>query len=131
MGGDKAISLAALAAAFCLLCIEGGGIPTTLDGPFNPITVPLDTSFRGNAEDLPHTDPRLQRNVQGFQPEQISITLSATYDSVWISWVTGLFLFFSFFHFSLFLSLWWVGLSVSTLGNEAKHWLCFVSHNMG
>ncbi|KAL5781413.1 hypothetical protein ACOSP7_006442 [Xanthoceras sorbifolium] len=64
-------------------------IPTTLEGPFNPVTVPLDKSFRGNAVDLPDTDPRVQRRVSGFEPEQISISLSSTYDSVWISWITG------------------------------------------
>lgn len=69
-----------------------GEIPTTLDGPFKPVTVPLDTSFRGNAIDLPDTDPRVQRIVDGFEPEQISVSLSATHDSVWISWITGLFL---------------------------------------
>ncbi|KAF5752493.1 purple acid phosphatase 15-like isoform X5 [Tripterygium wilfordii] len=64
-------------------------IPTTLEGPFKPVTVPLDKSFRGNAVDLPDTDPRLQRPVRGFQPEQISASLSTTHDSVWISWITG------------------------------------------
>ncbi|XP_031263950.1 purple acid phosphatase 15-like [Pistacia vera] len=64
-------------------------IPTTLDGPFKPFTKPLDKSFRGNAIDLPPTDPRVQRTVQGFEPEQISVSLSSTYDSVWISWITG------------------------------------------
>ncbi|XP_047319314.1 purple acid phosphatase 15-like [Impatiens glandulifera] len=64
-------------------------IPTTLDGPFPPVTVPLDDSFRGNAVDLPDTDTRVRRNVNGFQPEQITVSLSSTYDSVWISWVTG------------------------------------------
>ncbi|XP_047311679.1 purple acid phosphatase 15-like [Impatiens glandulifera] len=64
-------------------------IPTTLDGPFKPVTIPLDDSFRGSAVDLPDTDPRVQRNVKGFEPEQISLALSTTYDSVWISWVTG------------------------------------------
>lgn len=64
-------------------------IPTTLDGPFEPVTVPFDRSLRGNAVDLPDTDPRLQRRVKGFEPEQISVSLSATYDSVWISWITG------------------------------------------
>lgn len=68
-----------------------GGVPTTLDGPFVPVTVPLDKSFRGNAVDLPDTDPRVQRIVEGFAPEQISVSLSATYDSVWVSWITGLF----------------------------------------
>ncbi|KAL6535047.1 Purple acid phosphatase 15 [Orobanche minor] len=66
-----------------------GEIPTTLDGPFNPVTVPLDKSFRGHAIDLPDTDPRVQRNVTGFEPEQISVSLSSTYASVWISWITG------------------------------------------
>ncbi|CAI0437042.1 unnamed protein product [Linum tenue] len=69
--------------------IDAGGIPSTLDGPFKPVTIPLDTSFRGNAVDLPPTDPRVQRNVTGFVPEQISVSLSATHDSVWISWITG------------------------------------------
>ncbi|KAJ0091813.1 hypothetical protein Patl1_26002 [Pistacia atlantica] len=64
-------------------------IPSTLDGPFKPFTKPLDKSYRGNAIDLPHTDPSVQRTVQGFEPEQISVSLSSTYDSVWISWITG------------------------------------------
>ncbi|KAH9680774.1 Purple acid phosphatase 15 [Citrus sinensis] len=64
-------------------------IPTTLDGPFKPVTIPLDKSFRGNAIDLPDTDPRVQRTVEGFEPEQISVSLSSTHDSVWISWITG------------------------------------------
>ncbi|XP_019056166.1 PREDICTED: purple acid phosphatase 15 isoform X3 [Nelumbo nucifera] len=68
-----------------------GGIPTTLDGPFKPVTVPFDESLRGHAVDLPPTDPRLIRRVKGFEPEQISVALSATYDSVWISWITGKF----------------------------------------
>ncbi|KAM1692212.1 hypothetical protein ACFX2K_031854 [Malus domestica] len=66
-----------------------GGIPTTLEGPFKPVTVPLDDSFRGNAVDLPDTDPRVRRIVKGFEPEQISVSLSTTHDSVWISWITG------------------------------------------
>ncbi|KAK9183464.1 hypothetical protein WN944_026616 [Citrus x changshan-huyou] len=58
--------------------------------PSKPITIPLDKSFRGNAIDLPDTDPRVQRTVEGFEPEQISISLSSTHDSVWISWITGI-----------------------------------------
>jgi hypothetical protein len=71
--------------------VDSGGvpIPTTLDGPFKPVTVPLDKSFRGNAVDLPDTDPFVQRYVEGFQPEQISLSLSASHSSVWISWITG------------------------------------------
>lgn len=68
---------------------NGVPIPTTLDGPYKPVTVPLDKSFRGNAVDLPDTNPLVQRTVQGFEPEQISVSLSTTYDSVWISWITG------------------------------------------
>ncbi|KAI8574279.1 hypothetical protein RHMOL_Rhmol01G0342000 [Rhododendron molle] len=56
-------------------------IPTTLDGPFEPVTVPFDEKLRGNAVDLPDTDPRVRRRVNGFEPEQISVALSSTYDS--------------------------------------------------
>lgn len=70
-------------------CSVHGRIPTTVEGPFKPVTVPLDTSFRGKAEDLPETDPRVQKNGGQFVPEQISVALSADYDSVWISWITG------------------------------------------
>ncbi|KDP26377.1 hypothetical protein JCGZ_17535 [Jatropha curcas] len=64
-------------------------ILSTLDGPFEPVTVPFDVRLRGNAVDLPYTDPRVIRRVRGFEPEQISVSLSASYDSVWISWITG------------------------------------------
>ncbi|KAF8050932.1 hypothetical protein N665_1852s0002 [Sinapis alba] len=64
-------------------------IPSTLDGPFVPVTVPLDTSLRGKAIDLPDTDPRVRRHVTGFEPEQISLSLSSDYDSIWVSWITG------------------------------------------
>ncbi|WCJ38052.1 purple acid phosphatase 15 [Euphorbia peplus] len=64
-------------------------IPSTLDGPFPPVTVPFDLTLRGNALDLPDSDPRVQRSVEGFEPEQISVSLSSSYDSVWISWITG------------------------------------------
>ncbi|GFY99382.1 purple acid phosphatase 15 [Actinidia rufa] len=64
-------------------------IPTTLDGPFEPVTIPFDRSLRGNAVDLPDSDPRVRRRAKGFEPEQISVSLSSNYDSVWISWITG------------------------------------------
>jgi hypothetical protein len=64
-------------------------IPSTLDGPFEPITVPFDLSLRGNAVDLPDSDSRVLRRVTGFEPEQISVSLSYSFDSIWISWVTG------------------------------------------
>jgi len=65
-------------------------IPSTLEGPFDPVTVPFDHSLRGNAVDLPPSDPRVRRCVRGFEPEQISLSLSTTHDSVWISWITGI-----------------------------------------
>ncbi|PPS05161.1 hypothetical protein GOBAR_AA15483 [Gossypium barbadense] len=67
----------------------GAAIPSTVDGPFKPVTVPLDKSFRGHAVDLPDNDPRVQRIVTGWEPEQIFVSLSSTHDSVWISWITG------------------------------------------
>ncbi|XP_038989739.1 purple acid phosphatase 15-like [Phoenix dactylifera] len=81
-----------LAAAVLVLSVVGsnGEIPTTLDGPFDPVTSPLDhKKFRGLAVDLPDSDPRVQWQARGFEPEQISISLSTTPDSIWISWVTG------------------------------------------
>lgn len=69
--------------------VNGFIIPTTLQGPFKPFTSPLNSTILGNVTDLPDTDPRLQRPDLDFAPEQISISLSSDYDSVWISWVTG------------------------------------------
>ncbi|KAL4308137.1 hypothetical protein GQ457_01G033280 [Hibiscus cannabinus] len=69
--------------------VNGEGIPSTVDGPFKPVTVPLDKSFRGHAVDLPDDDSRVQRTVTGWEPEQISVSLSSNHDSVWISWITG------------------------------------------
>ncbi|XP_072965236.1 purple acid phosphatase 15 [Typha angustifolia] len=83
--------LAAVAVLLWVADARGGidRIPTTLDEPFKPVTVPLDKSFRGHAVDLPDVDPRVQRTVNGWEPEQIVVSLSSTEDSVWISWVTG------------------------------------------
>ncbi|KAK4795096.1 hypothetical protein SAY86_013090 [Trapa natans] len=66
-----------------------GRIPSTLDGPFEPVTVPFDATVHRYAVDLPDTDYRVRRRVTGFHPEQISVSLSTTFDSVWISWITG------------------------------------------
>ncbi|KAK3006865.1 hypothetical protein RJ639_015530 [Escallonia herrerae] len=73
------------------LVVGDDGIPTTLEGPFKPVTVPLDRRFRGRAGpvDLPNNDPMLQRTAEGFEPEQIAVALSTAHDSVWISWITG------------------------------------------
>ncbi|XP_073013025.1 purple acid phosphatase 15-like isoform X3 [Typha latifolia] len=85
-----AIAVAAIVVAGVVAGHCGGRIPTTLDGPFEPVTSPLDgAGFRGLAVDLPDLDPRVRRWAVGFEPEQISVSLSSTEDSVWISWVTG------------------------------------------
>lgn len=90
--GFASMSVIELVLVLSLSFFHGGeGVLSTLDGPFKPVTVPLDNSSRGKAVDLSDTDPVVQRVVEGFEPEQISLSLSATYDSVWISWITGLF----------------------------------------
>ncbi|KAI3925951.1 hypothetical protein MKW98_028087 [Papaver atlanticum] len=83
------INLALCSLLLGFVILVNGDIPTTLDGPFDPVTVPFDENLRGHAVDLPDTDPRVQRNVTGFEPEQISVSLSVSYDSVSISWITG------------------------------------------
>lgn len=83
-----------------LSCVHGHGIPTTLEGPFKPVTAPLEKSFRGqNFTDLPD----VPSNVEGFQPQQIFVSLSTNYDSIWISWITGLSLVLSFFSYIVYL----------------------------
>ncbi|KAL5784345.1 hypothetical protein ACOSQ2_006737 [Xanthoceras sorbifolium] len=64
---------------------NGEAIPTTLEGPFKPVTVQLNKTLPINSTDLPD----FPSNAGDYQPEQISVSLSANYDSVWISWVTG------------------------------------------
>ncbi|XP_021274973.1 purple acid phosphatase 15 isoform X2 [Herrania umbratica] len=83
------LSIIAINDVVAVVVTNAKRIPSTLDGPFDPVTVPYDVSLRGNAVDLPDTDPRVRRRVKGFEPEQISVSLSVSYDSVWISWVTG------------------------------------------
>ncbi|KAK3187877.1 hypothetical protein Dsin_027438 [Dipteronia sinensis] len=63
----------------------GEGIPTTLEGPFKPLTVPLNKTLSTITADLPD----FPSNAVDFQPQQISVSLSANYDSIWISWITG------------------------------------------
>ncbi|XVF21375.1 hypothetical protein REPUB_Repub12eG0085100 [Reevesia pubescens] len=85
----RSFAFALFIVAINVAVADANRIPSTLDGPFDPVTVPYDVSLRGNAVDLPDSDPRVRRRVTGFQPEQISVSLSASYDSVWISWITG------------------------------------------
>ncbi|GAB2221479.1 hypothetical protein Droror1_Dr00012660 [Drosera rotundifolia] len=63
-------------------------IPTTLQGPFTPVTRRLDPSLRRGSDDLPMTDPRLRKNVTGDIPEQIALAVASP-RSMWVSWVTG------------------------------------------
>lgn len=63
-------------------------IPTTLDGPFEPVTRRFDPSFRRGSDDLPMTHPRLKKNVTGNFPEQIALAISSP-TAMWVSWVTG------------------------------------------
>lgn len=64
-------------------------IPTTLDGPFKPVTHRLDPSLRQGSDDVPMTDPRLARKVDSIMPEQIALAASYSPSSIWVSWVTG------------------------------------------
>eukprot|EP00253_Pinus_taeda_P027647 PITA_27647 len=64
-------------------------IPTTLQGPFKPVTVSLDPTLRTGSDDLPNYDPRLVKRVPSIFPEQIMLALSTTPNSMWVSWVTG------------------------------------------
>jgi hypothetical protein len=52
-------------------------IPTTLEGPFKPVTRSFDPSLRRGSDELPMDDPRLKRNVTSMFPEQIALALSS------------------------------------------------------
>ncbi|CAM6083935.1 unnamed protein product [Calypogeia fissa] len=62
--------------------------PSTLQGPFQPRTVPFNESLGFGSEELNETNPRVVRRVTGWEPEQISLALS-TPDAMYISWITG------------------------------------------
>ncbi|KAI3915641.1 hypothetical protein MKX01_015466 [Papaver californicum] len=64
-------------------------IPTTLEGPFPPVTRRFDPSLRRGSDDLPKNHPRLRKRVSSMFPEQISLALSSQPTSIWVSWVTG------------------------------------------
>ncbi|ESQ51860.1 hypothetical protein EUTSA_v10016507mg [Eutrema salsugineum] len=66
------------------------GFSTTLEGPFKPETASLDPNLNPVAFDLPESDPSfVEPNSKFLRPEQISVSLSYSFDSVWISWVTA------------------------------------------
>lgn len=52
-------------------------IPTTLDGPFKPVTRRFDPSLRRGSDDLPMNHPRLKKNATSNFPEQISLAISS------------------------------------------------------
>ncbi|KAK1592818.1 hypothetical protein Q3G72_030872 [Acer saccharum] len=63
-------------------------IPTTVEGPFEPVTRRFDPSLRRGSDDLPIDHPRLKKNVTSIFPEQIALAISSP-TSMWVSWVTG------------------------------------------
>lgn len=88
-------------------------IPTTLDGPFDPVTRRFDPSLRRGSDDLPMTHPRLRRNVTSNSPEQIALAISSP-TSMWVSWVTG-----SYFHYFYLLPQFRVSIKIVSF-------LCFM-----
>ncbi|OMO53032.1 hypothetical protein CCACVL1_28935 [Corchorus capsularis] len=70
------------------ILVTGKHIPTTLEGPFDLVTIRFDPSLRRGSDDIPTDDPRLKKNVTSMFPEQIALALS-TPTSMWVSWVTG------------------------------------------
>lgn len=77
---------------------QNRAIPTTLDGPFEPVTRAFDRSLRRGSDDLPLDHPRLKRNVSGMFPEQIALAVSSP-TSMWVTWVTGIWFPSMFFRF--------------------------------
>jgi acid phosphatase type 7 len=71
-----------------IMVVTESQIPTTLEGPFEPVTRRFDPSLRRGSEDLPMDDPRLKKNVTSNFPEQIALAVSSP-TSMWVSWVTG------------------------------------------
>lgn len=71
-----------------VMAVTESHIPTTLDGPFEPVTRRFDPSLRRGSDDLPMTHPRLRKNVTLNFPEQIALAISSP-TSMWVSWVTG------------------------------------------
>ncbi|KAF5187771.1 Purple acid phosphatase [Thalictrum thalictroides] len=73
---------------FSHMMVAGKHIPTTLEGPFKPVTHRFDPSLRKGSDDLPMNHPRLAKKVTSIFPEQIALALS-TPTSMWVSWITG------------------------------------------
>ncbi|XP_059632223.1 purple acid phosphatase 23 isoform X3 [Cornus florida] len=71
-----------------IMVVTAKHIPTTLEGPFQPVTRTFDPSLRRGSDDLPMNHPRLKRNVTSMFPEQIALAISSP-SSMWVSWITG------------------------------------------
>ncbi|KAK3000810.1 hypothetical protein RJ639_021763 [Escallonia herrerae] len=67
---------------------SGVHIPTTLEGPFKPVTRSFNPMLRRGSDDLPMDHPRLKKNVTSNFPEQIALAISSP-TAMWVSWVTG------------------------------------------
>ncbi|KAK4266289.1 hypothetical protein QN277_027235 [Acacia crassicarpa] len=78
----------AVVLALAKIGVTEQSIPTTLDGPFKPVTRRFDPSLRRGSDDLPMTHPRLKKNVTANFPEQIALAISSP-TAMWVSWVTG------------------------------------------
>ncbi|KAK8984438.1 hypothetical protein V6N11_029752, partial [Hibiscus sabdariffa] len=78
-----------MAQSYVLGLVFDGQFPTTLEGPFKPVTVPVNYSIVGKVTSLPVDKNPLLRPTVEFQPEQISLSLSSNSSSVWVSWITG------------------------------------------
>ncbi|CAD6334979.1 unnamed protein product [Miscanthus lutarioriparius] len=84
--GSLPLLLLAAAAAVAAAAVSAEPA-STLSGPSPPVSVPV--GDRSHAVDLPDTDPRVQRRVTGWAPEQVAVALSAAPTSAWVSWITG------------------------------------------
>ncbi|KAM7466148.1 hypothetical protein LguiB_013710 [Lonicera macranthoides] len=70
------------------MVVSENQIPTTLEGPFKPVTRSFDPLLRRGSDDLGMDNPSLRKNVSSDFPEQIALAISSP-SSMWVSWVTG------------------------------------------
>lgn len=89
----KSLTMIMIMIMIMVVSVVCSHIPTTLDGPFKPVTRKFDKLLRLGSDDLPMNHTRLTKNVTLDFPEQIALALSSV-DSMWISWITGMVFFF-------------------------------------
>ncbi|KAE8722561.1 Carbohydrate-binding X8 domain superfamily protein isoform 1 [Hibiscus syriacus] len=70
---SKILSYCLILLSFILVAVNGQ-FPKTLEGPFEPMTVPVDYAIVGKVTSLPVNKSPLLRPKIGFQPEQISLS---------------------------------------------------------